>query len=120
MSFATLLIHEADIKRYTPDGGEDAYGQPTGAWGDIYADEPCRIMSTTGREIKVGAEVVISDWKLFVDDSVIITEQDRLDNIRLRATGAVIDTSTYEFLLVQPRSNGTDLHHLEVAMQKVD
>ncbi|GAG85509.1 unnamed protein product, partial [marine sediment metagenome] len=32
-----------------------------------YTDEECRLVSTGGREIKIGAEVVISDWKLFVD-----------------------------------------------------
>ena len=119
MSFASLLIHIADIKRYTLDGGTDTYGNPTGSWVNIYADEPCRIVSTTGREVKVGAEVVISDWKLFIDNSVNVTEQDRLDNVRLASTGAVIDSDTYEFLLVQPRANDTDRHHSEVALQKV-
>ena len=119
MSFATLLIHLADIKRYTLDGLFDAYGNPTGAWGNVYADEPCRFVSTGGREVKIGAEVVISDWKLFVDDSVLVTEQDRLDNVRLASSGVVIDSSTYEFLLVQPRSHSTDKHHSEIALQKV-
>jgi len=119
MSYATLLIHLADIKRFTLDGGTDAYGNLTGAWGNIYADEPCRLVSTTGREIRVGAEVVISDWKLFVDNSVYVTEQDRLDNIRLASTGVVIDISTYEFLLVQPRSDSLNRHHSELALQKV-
>lgn len=119
MSFDSLLIHIADIKRFTLDGGTDNYGNPTGAWGDIYADEPCRLVSTRGREIKIGAEVVISDWKLFVDNSVIVTERDRLDNIRLISTGGVIDSSTYEFLLVQSRSDGIGEHHAELALQKV-
>ena len=120
MTFASLLIHEADIKRFTLDGLTDAYGNPTGAWGNVYADEPCRVVSTTGREVKIGAEVVISDWKLFVDNSVNVTEKDRLDNVRLRATGVVIDADTYEFILVQPRSDDANLHHSEIALQKVD
>lgn len=119
MSYATLLIHLADIKRYTPDGGTDAYGNPTGAWGNIYTDEPCRLVSKSGREIKVGAEVVISDWQLFIDDSVTVTEQDRIDNIRLVSTGAVIDSATFEILLVQMRSDSIDAHHYELALQKV-
>jgi len=119
MSYDSLLIHLADIKRFTLDGLIDAYGHPTGAWGNIYADEPCRLVSTGGREVKVGAEVVISDWKLFVDNSVYVTEQDRLDNLRLASTGIVIDASTYEFLLVQPRSDSSDRHHSELFLQKV-
>lgn len=119
MSFDSLLIHIADIKRYTPDGGRDDYGNPTGTWGNVYSDEPCRLVSTRGREVKIGAEVVISDWKLFVDDSVTVTEQDRIDNIRLRATGVVVDSSTFEILLVQPRSDGVSEHHKELALQKV-
>lgn len=119
MSFECLLIHIADINRYTPDGGTDAYGNPTGAWGNIYDDEPCRLVSKGGREIKVGAEVVISNWQLFVDDSVTVTEQDRVDNIRLASTGIVVDSSTFEILLVQMRSNGVDAHHYEFALQKV-
>ena len=120
MSFASLLIHIADIKRYTLDGGTDDYGKPTGTWiPPTYSDEPCRLVSTGGREIKVGAEIVISDWKLFVDDSVTVTEQDRVDNIRLASTGFVIDSSTFEIILVQERSNGISNHHYELALQKV-
>lgn len=119
MSFASLLIHEADIKRYILDAGTDAYGNPTGAWNTIYTDEPCRLVSKSGREVRVGAEVVISDWQLFVDDSVTVTEQDRIDNIRLASTGVVIDSATFEILLVQMRSDGVSTHHLELSLQKV-
>jgi hypothetical protein len=119
MSYTSLLIHICDIKRHTQTG-TDAYGNPVYGWiPPIYSDEPCRLVASSGREIKVGAEVVISDWKLFVDDSVVLTEQDRIDNIRLASTGAVIDSSTFEILLVQMRSDGIDKHHSELALQKV-
>jgi len=119
MSFDSLLIHTCDIKRHSITG-TDAYGNPTYSWvPPIYSDEPCRLVSKSGREIKVGAEVVISDWQLFFDDSVTVTEQDRVDNIRLASTGAVIDSSTFEILLVQMRSNGDGTHHYELSLQKV-
>jgi len=118
MSFATLLIHTCDIGALS-QAGADAYGQPVETWPVTYPDEPCRIMSTTGREVKVGAEVMISDWKMFVDDAVTIDEQDRISNIKVRATGVVIDASTYEVLMVQPRSDSTILHHKELLLQKV-
>ena len=119
MSFDSLLIHICDIKRHTITGTDD-YGNPTYSWiPPIYSDEPCRLMASSGKEIKVGVEVVISDWKLFIDESATVTEQDRIDNIRLASTGAVIDASTFEILLVQMRSDGVDKHHSELALQKV-
>jgi len=122
MSFEKLLIHIVDIKEYTL-GVKDAYGNSAKIWSDSYTDELCRLVSTTGREIKVGAEVVISDWKLFVDGSVVVTEQDRVSNIRMLVTGDDVDTDTFEILLVQPRSNGAsegaEIHHKELALRKV-
>jgi len=119
MSFDSLMIHICDIKRHSIIG-TDGYGNPIYSWvPPIYPDEPCRLVASSGREIKVGAEVVISDWKLFVDDSVTVTEQDRIDNIRLASTGVIIDGTTFEILLVQPRSDGANLHHSELALQKV-
>jgi len=119
MSFGTLLIHIADIKRHTQTG-TDTYGNPVYSWiPPIYSDEPCRLVASSGREIKVGAEVVISDWKLFVDGSVAVTEQDRVDNIRLASTGGIINSATFEILLVQMRSNGVSEHHKELALQEV-
>jgi len=173
MAYANLLIHEADINRYSQvsvvvgtDGNDyycilahtaavadkpitganyatywvatggtgggavwvsgtvyaasiDGYGNPIVTWASVYADEPCRLVASSGREIKVGAEVVISDWKLFVDNSVTVTEQDRIDNIRLRSTGVIIDSATFEILLVQMRSDSMSEHHKELALQKV-
>ena len=118
MSFDTLLIHTCDIGLLT-QGVVDDYGTPAKTWPITYPNQACRLMSTGGREIKVGAEVVISDWKLFVDVSVGIDEQDRVSDIRLASTGVVIDASTYEVILVQPRSNGATGHHKEVFLQKV-
>ncbi len=118
MSLDTLFIHTCNISRFT-EGAVDDYGVPVKTWAVLYASEPCRITSDKGREIRRGAEVVVSNWKLFVDTSVVVTEQDRISNILLRADGTVIDASTYEILLVQPKSDGTDLHHNEIYLQKV-
>jgi len=118
MTFASLLIHTCDIGALT-QGVADAYGTPAETWPLSYTSEPCRLMSTTGREIKVGAVVVVSDWKLFLDVSVVIDEQDRVSNIIDVSTGIVIDSSTFEVVLVQPRSDSVTGHHLEVFLQKV-
>jgi len=119
MSFDGLLIHICDIGKLT-QGVADDYGTPAETWPTGYEDEPCRIMSVSGTEIKVGAKVMISNWKLFLNGTVTIDEQDRVSDIKLRADGTVIDASTYEVLLVQPRSDGVNEHHLEVFLQKVE
>ncbi len=117
MSFTSLLIHTCDIGLLS-QGSQDNYGTPAKTWPTTtYPNQACRLVSTGGREVKVGAEVVISDWKLFVSSSVSVDAQDRISDIRL--AGAVIDSSTFEVILVQLRSNGAGEHHKELALQKV-
>ena len=118
MSFDSLLIHTCDIGSLA-QGAQDNYGTPIETWPTSYEDEPCRFMSISGTEVRVGARVMISNWKLFLDDDVTIDEQDRVSDIKLRSDGTVVDASTFEVLLVQPRSNSVDKHHLEVFLQKV-
>jgi len=118
MSFTSLLIHTCDIGLLT-QGAADDYGTPAKTWPIVYTSQPCRLVSTTGREVKVGAEVIISDWKLFVDNLVNVDEQDRVSNILLASTGGVVDSSTFEIILVQIRSNGIGEHHKELSLQKV-
>ena len=80
MTYATLLINSCSVWRYTA-GAPDDYGQPTvgGGWEVVedLSDIPCRIMSAKGKELTIGAEVVVADYKLFLGD-VILTEQDRV------------------------------------------
>ena len=119
MSFASLLIHTCDIGLLS-QGARDGYGTPAKTWSiATYTSEASRLVSTTGREVKVGAEVVISDWKLFVDASVAVDEQDRVSNILLASSGAVVDSTTFEIILVHPRSDGVSEHHKELALRKV-
>lgn len=118
MTFTSLLIHTCDIGELNQAGANE-YGTPAKTWPVTQAGQICRLMATTGREVKVGAKVVISDWKLFLPSTVSIDEQDRVSNFKLAATGVVIDASTYEVLLVQPRSNSVNGHHFEAALQKV-
>ena len=82
--------------------------EPVNTWADQLADEPCRLMTGIGKDLKVGAEVVVADYNLFLGD-VDITEQDRVE----------IDSITYEVLLVQDRQNGIGSHHKECLMRTV-
>ena len=119
MSFDSLLIHTCDIGLLT-QGDADGYGHPAKTWPTAtYTSEPCRLVSSGGREVKVGAEVVISNWKLFVDGGVLVDAQDRISNILLASTGVIVDSSTFEVLLVEMRSDGTSQHHKELILQKV-
>jgi len=104
MSFNDLLIDTCTIQRFT-EGAVDVYGNPTLVWAD-HLTEDCRLTSSSGREIKVGAELVIADYKLFIGD-VDITEQDRV----------VIGGLTYEILLVQNYADSSTDHHKQVWMR---
>lgn len=108
MSYLSLLIHTCTVRRFTTVAGVvDDYGNPVETWADhLTAD--CRLTSSTGREIKVGVELVIADYKLFVED-IDITEQDRV----------VIGGITYEVLLVQGYSDDTSSHHKQCWLRVV-
>lgn len=100
MSFDSLLIDLCTIQRYS-EGAADDYGNPILTWDLTYlVDERCRLTTSSGREIKIGAEIVVADYKLFLSD-VDITEQDRV----------VVDSITYEILLVQDYADHTSDHH---------
>jgi len=118
MSFDSLLIHTCDIGSLD-QGATGDYGHPAKTWPLSYTSEPCRLMSTAVQEVKFGAEVVISDWTLFVDNSVLIDEQDRVSNIKLASTGTIIDASTFEVIKVQPMSDHISQHHKEILLRKV-
>jgi len=97
----------------------DAYGQPVKGWVVVpeLSDEPCRLMAGSGREIVVGAEVVIADYKLFLGD-VTITEQDRVNVCVKDPAGAWVYT-LYEILLVNNVQDGVDSHHKECYLRAV-
>lgn len=101
MSYDSLLIQTCTVKRFA-EGAADDYGHPVKTWADYLTDEPCRVTTPTGREIKVGVEIVLADHLIFLGD-VAITEQDRI----------VIGAVTYEILLVADRQDGFASHHKE-------
>ena len=107
MSFESLLISTCTIQRYT-EGAADGYGKPERTWADHLADQACRLVPGSGREITIGAEVVIAEYKLFLGN-IDVTEQDRV----------VIDGNTYQVLLVVPRQDGAGNHHKELIMRLV-
>ena len=107
MSFSDLLIDRCTTQRFV-EGAADDYGVPAQAWGDHVVDEPCRLVTGVGREVTVGAQVVIAEYQLFVGD-IDITEQDRV----------VIDDTTYEILFVSNRKDHAGDHHKECLLRIV-
>lgn len=110
MTYASLLINTCTIKKLV-QAGSDPYGNPDVSWDDV-PNQDCRLTTPTGREIKVGAEVVVADYKLFLGD-VDIDEQDRVEML---IDG---DTITFEILLVARRQDGADYHHRECFLRTV-
>ena len=111
MAYSDLLINTCTIKKLVQGVPADDYGNPDVSWDDV-PDQPCRLSSPKGREIKVGAEVVLADYLLFLED-VDIDEQDRIE--------MVIDgvTVTFEILLMLKRQNGVGYHHRECFLRTV-
>jgi hypothetical protein len=107
MSFDSLLCDTCTIKRYT-EGAADDYGRLAKTWANYIEDEPCRLVSAKGREVSVGAKVVVADYVLFIDN-VDVTEQDRV----------VIDGDTFEILMVEAKKNYSDEHHKELLLKTV-
>ena len=102
MSYTSLLINTCTTQRFT-EGAADDYGNPALTWADKLSDIACRLETAKGRELKVWAELVIADYKLFVGD-VDIIEQDRI----------VIDSLTYEVLLVETFADSSSDHHKQI------
>ena len=107
MSYAELLIDFCLTEHFTEDAVGD-YGMPAKTWADHLVDEPCRLVPSTGREVTVGAQVVIAEYTLFLGDCDI-TEQDRV----------TVDEVVYEVLLVNDRKDGKDSHHKECLLRTV-
>ena len=105
MSFASLLIDTCTVQRFT-EGSSGPYGNPVITWADHLAEEACRIQPSSGVELKIGAELVVADYLLFLGD-VDVTEQDRI----------VLDSITYQILLVKDEQDGVDSHHKEVFLR---
>jgi hypothetical protein len=107
LSYSDLLINTCTVRRFT-EGAADAYGNPVKTWADHLTDIACRYSEPKNNEIKVGAEVLIYDLDLFLED-VDVTVQDRV----------VLDSETYEILGVKDRQNGSGVHHKELAIRTV-
>ncbi len=111
MSYTSLLIDTCTVQRYS-SGVADEYGNSARTWSDNLTSQACRLQSLaarrTSREITIGAEVVIAEYTLFVQD-IDVTEQDRI----------VLGTTTYEVILVTRLQDGIDSHHRECLLKVV-
>lgn len=108
MSFEDLLVHVAEIQRFTV-ASSDAHGNPVKTWTDTYATQACRIGKTNGRQLTNGGQVVLVDQIMYVPD-IDITEDDRV----------IWEGQTYKVLLVDHVADSTTAHHhKEVSLQNL-
>lgn len=116
MSYTNLLVNTATVYRYPAGGAVDAYGMPAQVFAAVteLTDIACRIQSAKGREVLVGAEVVVADYKLFLGD-VELTEQDKV-YVYWGTTPAWYE---YEILMVEDKQDGVTSHHKECFLRIV-
>jgi len=116
MSYDTLLINSCTILEDT-GVGPDAYGNRTPDWTNVagLVDIPCRLMASGGREVMVGAEVVVADYKLFLKN-ITISEQNRVD---VYDNDTLLWGTIYEILLVETKQDSAISHHKECFMRTV-
>ena len=107
MSYTSLLVEICTIRRFT-EGAADNTGRPVKTWADHLTDEACRLSTPSGREILIGAKLVIADYVIFLGD-VDVIEQDQIE----------IGSITYEVLLVADRQDGIESHHKECSARTV-
>ena len=116
MSYTSLLVNWASVWRYPAGGAIDNYGQPAKVYAVVPAltDIACRIQPAKGREVVVGAEVVVADYKLFLGD-VVLSEQDKV-YVYWGTTPAWYE---YEILMVEDKQDGVNSHHKECYLRTV-
>jgi len=109
MSFTDLLINTCAVLEDTGVTPDD-YGTITPNWTVVagLVGISCRLSAGKGKEITVGAEVVIADYKLFLGD-ITVTEQNRIR----------MDAIDYEILLVSDRQDGVGSHHKECWLRMI-
>jgi len=108
MSYDNLLIDSCNIWRWS-NGGTDAHNQPIKDWDEHYLeDESCRLVPSTGREVRIGNDIYVSDYTLFVGD-IDITEKDKV----------FINSQEYDVLSVLDRKDSNKSHHKECLLRMV-
>ncbi|KKM21194.1 hypothetical protein LCGC14_1637870 [marine sediment metagenome] len=105
MAFTELLAQTCTVVERTKVAG-GGYGR-SGYSEVLVPDVPCLMQADLrGREIKVGAEVKIAGFILYLDNRAL-TEQDQIEQ----------DGQRYGVLQVQDA--GGQGHHLEVLLERV-
>ncbi len=106
MAFLDLLIQSCIIQRDT-GGAADGYGNLAEDW-ETHLTEDCLSQPSGGQEIRVGAEVVVADYMLYLAD-VDVTERDRI----------LLESVVYQILLVKREQDGAGAHHRELFLRTV-
>jgi len=118
MSLASVLVAEdyvgllpdtCTIRRKATGGTLDESGHSDGAWADNATDVPCRKEEDAGRELQIGANIVVVNDIFWLKSNADVTEKDRIKH----------DGLTYEILLVITPQDVDSDHHKEVAVKYI-
>jgi hypothetical protein len=124
VSFFSLLIHTCTIKRRTY-GARDALGQHTETWADLYTGRKCRLTSQIGFIGVQGSEshefkqVSVHEHPLFLPAGTSIQTDDRVADIHMGSTGAVIDAGPFDVVEVRKHYDSTKEHHVEAVLHRI-
>jgi hypothetical protein len=110
--FDELLTSMAEIYRMT-GGTPDKYGVPNQGLTLIADDIPCRLSTLTeGQEFKVGKELAIAKYKIFMRQQDFAVTEKQTVKIEARTFNPL------SVLLVRARDNA-EIHHLEIFAQEI-
>lgn len=107
------MTERCTIQRTTPSPADD-WGQPGEAPWVVRADNvPCWHWTDAAREVLGTVSAVVSDMRLILPKGTVITELDRVVNIRDRQ-GVIIEAGPFQVRPVVDRHT-----HLEIALERV-
>jgi hypothetical protein len=111
------LIHTAVVQRGT--ASQSSTGELTDTWSAV-GTYWCRFVEKSERiaNESVGFQMLEEPLCLF-DDDVDVQEEDRVVNVTLRATGAVVDAGPFTIEQLLNRNN-TALHHVSAKLERIE
>ena len=124
MSFTSLLRHKADVHRIRYNTSTDTFGQAQSPSAFVVFDDvPCRLSQPVLRTGAGNAErddpnhrMMERTWVCYMDEDMLIGNTSKIKG----KDRLVIDGRSYEVEKVMVRSNHTETHHLELALQEMN
>lgn len=116
--YASLLIHECVRERATVQQSAD--NEEYRDWANAgTATLACRYTQHQERYAQEDRSFeVLTETTLFLESDADITVYDRVTNVRVKATGQLVDAGPFDVLDITPKF-GMGFHHIEARLEKV-